>query len=50
MKDNKFIKFWRKFGPFFLFGTAITQVIMFNNLAVGSLFFILGTMLMTDND
>jgi hypothetical protein len=48
--ENKFMKFWKKFGPYFLFGTGITQFAMFGNLAVGSLFVILGLMLMNDND
>jgi len=48
--ENKFLKFWKKFGPYLLFGTGITQFAIFDNLAVGSLFIILGIMLMTDND
>ena len=48
--ENKFMKFWKKYGPFFLFGTGITQFIIFENWAVGSLFIGLGLMLMTDND
>jgi hypothetical protein len=48
--ENKFIKFWKKYGPYFLIGTGITQFIMFENWGVGSLFMCLGFMLITDND
>ena len=47
---NKFMKFWKKFGPYILIGTGISQFIVFENWAVGSLFIALGLMLMTDND
>lgn len=48
--ENKFIKFWKKFGPYFLIGTGITQFIMFEEWAVGSLFMGLGFMLIAEND
>jgi len=47
---NKFTKLWRKFGPYILIGTGISQFIVFENWAVGSIFMILGFSLMTDND
>jgi len=47
--ENKFIKFWKKYGPFFLVGTGISQFIL-GNWAIGSLFMGLGFMLITDND
>jgi len=48
--QNKFIKFWKKFGPYLLVGTGIAQFIMFEDWAVGALFMGLGFMLITDND
>lgn len=48
--ENKFIKFWKKFGPYVLVGIGITQFILLENWAVGSLFMGLGFMLMIDND
>ena len=48
--ENKFIKFWKKFGPYLLIGTGISQFIVFENWVVGSLFITLGFMLMADND
>jgi hypothetical protein len=50
MNSDKFIKFWRKYGPYFLFGTGFIQSILLGNWAVGSLFIILGIMLITEND
>jgi hypothetical protein len=48
--DDKFMKFWKKYGPFILFGTGITQFIIFENWAVGSIFILLGIMLNKEND
>ena len=48
--ENKFMKFWKKFGPYLLIGTGISQFIVFENWVVGSLFITLGFMLMADND
>jgi hypothetical protein len=48
--DNKFIKFWKNFGPYILFGTGIIQFLVVDNLAVGSIFMILGLMLMIEKD
>ena len=48
--DNKFIRFWKKYGPYILFGTGITQFVILQNWAVGSLFIILGLMLKKEND
>ena len=48
--ENKFMKFWRKYGPYILFGTGITQFVILENWVVGSLFIIMGVMLMNDND
>ena len=48
--ENKFIKFWKKFGPYILIGTGITQFIIFENWGVGSLFMALGFMLIAEND
>lgn len=50
MKDNKFMKFWKKYGPYFLFGTGVAQFIAYKDYSVGTLFMILGLMLMTDHD
>jgi hypothetical protein len=44
------MKFWRKYGPYILFGTGITQFVILENWVVGSLFIIMGVMLMNDND
>jgi len=48
--ETKFTKFWKKYGPYLLFTTAIMQVVMFNDWSVGCLYFILGLSLLTDND
>ena len=48
--DNKFIKFWRKYGPIFLFFTALTQFLFTRNIPVGMIFIVLGIILMLDND
>ncbi len=48
--ENKFTKFWRRFGPFFLIGTGISQFIMFENWGVGTLFITLGIILKFEND
>jgi hypothetical protein len=48
--DNKFMKFWKKFGPYILFGTGIAQFIVLENWVIGSIFMGLGAMLITDND
>jgi hypothetical protein len=48
--ENKFLKFWKKFGPYILIGTGISQFIVFENWVVGSLFMTLGFILMNDND
>lgn len=50
MNKDKFLIFWRRYGPYFLFGTALGQILLFGNLATGLLFIILGFMLITDND
>jgi hypothetical protein len=48
--SNKFTKLWKKFGPYILFGTGISQFIVFENWTIGSIFIILGFALMSDND
>lgn len=48
--ENKFMKFWKRFGPYFLIGSGVTLFITSENWAVGSLFIVLGFILMTDND
>jgi hypothetical protein len=48
--ENKFMKFWKKFGPYILISTGISQFIVLENWAVGSLFMGLGFMLMANND
>ena len=50
MMENKFLKFWKKFGPYFLVGTGLIQFIMFGNWLLGSLFFLLGLLLTKEND
>jgi hypothetical protein len=44
------MKFWKKFGPYILIGTGISQFIVFENWVVGYLFITLGFILMADND
>ena len=48
--DDKFMKFWKKYGPYILFGTGITQFIILENWAIGSIFILLGLMLKKEND
>lgn len=50
MNKDKFLIFWRRYGPYFLFGTAFSQILLFENFVMASLFIILGFMLITDND
>jgi hypothetical protein len=48
--DNKFIKFWKKYGPYFLIGSGIALLVTSENWGAGCLFFTLGLILMTEND
>jgi len=48
--DNKFTKFWKNYGPMFLFISALTQFLFTKNIPVGMLFMVLGIILMLDND
>jgi hypothetical protein len=48
--DDKFMNFWKKYGPYILIGTGIVQFVVSQSWAVGSLFIILGLMLNKEND
>jgi hypothetical protein len=48
--ENKFIKFWKKYGPYFLIGSGIAITITSESWGTGGLLFTLGLILMTEND
>jgi len=48
--ENKFIKFWKRYGPFFLIFSGIMMFISTKNIPSGILFIVLGLILMLDND
>jgi len=48
--ENKFMKFWKRFGPYFLIGSGIGLFITSESWTAGSLFVTLGIILKVEND
>jgi hypothetical protein len=48
--DDNFIRFWKKYGPFFLILSGISLSVATKNIPSGILFIVLGIILMLDDD
>jgi len=48
--ENKFMKFWKRFGPYFLIGSGIAIFLTSESWGAGSLFVTLGIILKVEND